>query len=134
MPKKTGPNKTGPKETRPTETGPKKTVRSQGARAEPGASRAPGRETASGTGPHLGSIPSGPRTVAASYFKNACLQLIEEVHQTREEIIVTRYGRPVARLVALDAETPALFGHLAGSVTLHGDLVAPIDEGWNAAE
>ena len=45
---------------------------------------------------------------------------------------MTKYGRPVARLVACDESTLPLFGHLAGSVTVHGDIVGPVDEAWDA--
>jgi prevent-host-death family protein len=70
--------------------------------------------------------------VPATAFKDSCLQLIERVQQTREEIVVTKHGRPVAKLVAFDEDTPRLFGHLAGSITIHGDIVAPLGEAWDA--
>ena len=69
--------------------------------------------------------------VPASAFKNSCLQLIDRVRQTREEIVVTKYGRPVAKLVAFEDGATQLFGHLAGSVTIHGDVVAPVEVEWN---
>jgi len=72
------------------------------------------------------------REVSASAFKNSCLQLIDRVRQTREEIVVTKYGQPVAKLVAFEEGTAQLFGHLAGSVTIHGDVVAPVEAEWNA--
>lgn len=71
-------------------------------------------------------------TVPASEFKNSCLRLIDRVRQTREEIVVTRYGRPVAKLVAYEEGNAQIFGRLAGSVTLHGDIVAPIEVEWDA--
>ncbi len=72
------------------------------------------------------------REVPASAFKNSCLKLIDRVRQTREEIVVTKYGQPVAKLVAFEEGTPQLFGHLAGSVTIRGDIVAPVEIEWNA--
>jgi len=72
------------------------------------------------------------KEVPASAFKNSCLQLIDQVRQTREEIVVTRYGHPVAKLVAFEEGAAQLFGHLAGSVTIHGDVVAPVEVEWNA--
>ena len=71
------------------------------------------------------------REVPASAFKNSCLQLIDRVRQTREEIVVTRYGHPVARRVAFENGTAQLFGHLASSVTIHSDVVAPVEAEWN---
>jgi len=73
-----------------------------------------------------------PVEVPATSFKDTCLQLLDRVEQTREEIVVTKYGRPVAKLVAFDPTADHLFGHLAGSVTVHGDIVAPLDESWDA--
>lgn len=73
-----------------------------------------------------------PEQVPATEFKDSCLRLIERVQQTREEIVVTKHGRPVAKLVAFDKQKVPLFGYLAGSVTIHGDLIAPIDEEWDA--
>lgn len=72
------------------------------------------------------------RKVPASAFKNSCLQLIDRVRQTREEIVVTKYGQPVAKLVAFEEGTAKIFGHLAGSVTIRGDVVAPVEVEWNA--
>lgn len=73
-----------------------------------------------------------PEEVPATTFKDSCLQLIERVQQTREEIVVTRHGRPVAKLVAFDEDTPRVFGHLAGSITIQGDIVGPLGEAWDA--
>jgi len=70
--------------------------------------------------------------VAASVFKDSCLKLLDRVGQTREEIVVTKYGRPVAKLVAFEEGRVPLFGHLAGSVTFHGDVVAPLNVEWDA--
>jgi prevent-host-death family protein len=72
--------------------------------------------------------------VTATAFKDSCLQLIDRVQQTREEIVVTKHGRPVAKLVAFEQGKAPLFGYLAGSVTIHGDIVAPLDEKWDAEE
>jgi prevent-host-death family protein len=72
------------------------------------------------------------KEVPASTFKDSCLRLIERVRQTREEIVVTRYGRPVAKLVPFEEGTAHLFGHLVGSVTIHADVVAPVGVEWDA--
>ena len=61
-----------------------------------------------------GTQRKSPKEVPASTFKNSCLQLIDRVGQTREEIVVTKYGRPVAKLVAFD-EGKATAAHSAAS-------------------
>ena len=70
-------------------------------------------------------------TIGAGEFKAKCLRLLDEVERNREELIITKRGRPVARLVPVRPER-ALFGAMAGSVTHCGDLVAPVDDQWEA--
>ena len=41
------------------------------------------------------------RTVAAGAFKQGCLALLDEVAEGNLEIVVTKRGRPVAKLVPL---------------------------------
>lgn len=71
------------------------------------------------------------RTVPASEFKARCLAMLDEVAATGEEIVVTKRGRPVARVTAA-AAPPSL----RGSVTYHvsdEELIEPIEIEWNAA-
>lgn len=76
-------------------------------------------------------VPEG--WVSAAEFKANCLNLIEQVRQGRGEVVVTRYGRPVARLVPFEADAiPPILGHLAGGLLSYGDLVSPVDEAWEA--
>lgn len=81
------------------------------------------------TGHYDVTMKSSRRTVPASRFKARCLALLDEVSAHRETLVVTKRGRPVARVVAVDAERSR---SLRGSVTYHGDLVAPIGESWEA--
>jgi antitoxin (DNA-binding transcriptional repressor) of toxin-antitoxin stability system len=57
---------------------------------------------------------------------------MDEVQETHGEIIITKRGKPVARLVPVSDETPPLFGSMKGTVKILGDVVAPIDEEWDA--
>jgi prevent-host-death family protein len=70
--------------------------------------------------------------VPAGDFKTHCLQLIEQVRQERGEVVITRYGRPVAKLVPFEELPVSMVGYLAGSVTAYGDLISPIEEEWDA--
>ncbi|HEX8829816.1 MAG TPA: type II toxin-antitoxin system Phd/YefM family antitoxin [Longimicrobium sp.] len=70
--------------------------------------------------------------VTAADFKTHCLRLIDEVMQSRNEVVVTRYGKPVAMLVPYSEAPVFLFGHLSGSVAEHGDLISPTGEAWDA--
>jgi prevent-host-death family protein len=72
--------------------------------------------------------------VPASEVKNAWHEFVDRVGRGREEVVVTRYGRPVMKLSPADEapEGPGIFGFLAGTVTVHGDLTAPTGEVWEA--
>ena len=52
--------------------------------------------------------------IAAGEFKAKCLHLLDEVQRTRKEIVVTKRGRPVARVLPAEHQPPAIFG-LAGN-------------------
>ena len=68
--------------------------------------------------------------VQASTFKATCLALLDEVEATHGTIIVTKRGRPVAKLVPVSAPQPTM-----GSVTLlapdDADYLST-DEAWDA--
>jgi prevent-host-death family protein len=78
--------------------------------------------------------PAAVREVTASELKNAWHLYLDQVGQAHEEIVVTRYGKPVAKLVPYEAEEgePGIFGTLAGTVTVHGDIIEPTGEEWEA--
>lgn len=70
--------------------------------------------------------------VSATDFKTHCLELIDRIQRTRGEVVVTRYGKPVARLVPVEREGPSAVGCLRGGVLDMGDLVAATGERWDA--
>jgi prevent-host-death family protein len=70
------------------------------------------------------------RTISASRFKAQCLAMLDEVAATGEEIVVTKRGRAVVRVLA--ATEP---DSLRGSVTFHAtdeQLIEPVDIDWRA--
>jgi prevent-host-death family protein len=69
------------------------------------------------------------RTIGAGEFKTRCLALLDEIAEKREELVVTKRGRPVARVVPMEEPSRAKF---EGSLTFDGDIVAPLDADWNA--
>jgi prevent-host-death family protein len=71
----------------------------------------------------------GAKTVAAAAFKAHCLRLLDEVARTRRALVVTKRGRPVARVVPLEPDLPL---SLEGSVSYGGDIVRPTGEVWDA--
>jgi len=72
--------------------------------------------------------------VSSSDMKNSWREFLERVSQARQEVVVTRYGRPIAKLTPYEGPgaSGGIFGSLAGSVTIHGDLLAPLGEDWHA--
>ena len=72
--------------------------------------------------------------IPAGEFKARCLELMDEVRDRHVEIVITKHGKPVARLVPLEQKPPSIFGYLRGTVTYHGDIVAPTGEVWEAED
>lgn len=64
----------------------------------------------------------------AGEFKAKCLQLMDEVEKSKQEIVITKYGKPVAKLVPYTAERKPICGSLKGQLTFIGDIVSPVDE------
>ena len=77
-------------------------------------------------------VPPGARVVKASEFKAKCLQLMDEVAASGEEIIITKRGRPVSRLAPYRERPKSLFGIDRGRIEILGDIVAPLEEEWEA--
>lgn len=72
-------------------------------------------------------------TIGAGDFKAKCLQLLDDVAAHREPLVITKRGKPVAKLVPMPPDSE-LFGALAGSVLDETDIVSPIDSKWDAAK
>ena len=71
--------------------------------------------------------------IPAGEFKAKCLQLMDEVKSLHVEIIITKFGKPVAKLVPMQELSPrSLFGCLKGSVKRADDLIAPTGASWDA--
>lgn len=68
--------------------------------------------------------------VKAGVFKDTCLQLLDDVRDRRLEVVITKHGTPVARLVPLDDRAPSPFGFMRGTVLEYGDIVSPDFEPW----
>ena len=75
------------------------------------------------------------KTMPAGEFKARCLRVMEEVKKYRTPVVITKKGRPVAKLVPLDAPATDVFGCMAGSARIVGDIEAPVVPAgaWSAA-
>jgi prevent-host-death family protein len=73
--------------------------------------------------------------IGAGEFKAKCLALLDQVQKTRQEIVVTKRGKAVAKLVPVDEEKPQIWGRMKGTIEILGDIVSPIeDAGWDEVE
>jgi prevent-host-death family protein len=71
--------------------------------------------------------------VGAAEFKARCLELVDRVAATGNAIIITRRGKPVARLTPVTSKRRrSLVGALKGHVRITGDIIAPVDVPWDA--
>jgi prevent-host-death family protein len=66
-----------------------------------------------------------PKTVGAADLKQRCLQILDEL--PREGLVITKRGKPVARLLPVPRSTLDLFGLLKGKLHIHGDIVDTSD-------
>ena len=73
------------------------------------------------------------RTIPAGEFKNRCLALMDEVAETGEEILITKHGKPVSRLVPVRERKP-LLGMFRDQIRITGDIISPVvpAEDWEA--
>lgn len=73
--------------------------------------------------------------IKAAEFKAKCLELMDRVAESHEEIVITKRGKPIAKLVPVEQKPwRPLFGSMAGTVETLGDIISPLDVKWEANE
>lgn len=65
------------------------------------------------------------KTMPAAKFKAQCLSIMDQVRSTREAVLITKKGRPVAKLVPADSEPRDIFGCLRDVMKIVGDIESP---------
>jgi len=65
------------------------------------------------------------KTVPAGEFKVHCLAIMDEVQAKRQSVVITKRGKPVAKLVPVESEKDEIFGFLKGKGKVLGDVVSP---------
>jgi prevent-host-death family protein len=73
-------------------------------------------------------------TIQAGNFKAKCLQLMDEVNEKHINIIITKHGKPVAKLIPYEEHKSESFGCLKNTATIKQDIVGPIDVSWEAED
>ena len=62
------------------------------------------------------------RKIGAARFKEQCLALLDEVGP--DGIIITKHGKPVAKLIPIRADSASLIGALEGKIKIKGDILS----------
>jgi prevent-host-death family protein len=65
------------------------------------------------------------KKMAAGSFKTNCLAVMDEVRAKHETVVITKHGKPVAKLVPVNTETDEIYNFLAGKGTVEGDVIPP---------
>jgi prevent-host-death family protein len=65
------------------------------------------------------------KKMAAGVFKANCLAVMDDVQAKRETVVITKHGKPVAKLVPINMDKDEIFGFLAGKGAVTGDIVSP---------
>jgi prevent-host-death family protein len=70
------------------------------------------------------------RRIGAAQFKEGCLQLLDEL--PAEGVIITKRGKPVARLLPFERSGLSLIGVLKGKIRVRGDITST-GASWDAS-
>ena len=69
------------------------------------------------------------KQIAAAKFKEQCLSLLDEVDP--DGIVITKRGKPVAKLIPFASDSASLIGSLKGKLEITGEILSTgLD--WNA--
>jgi prevent-host-death family protein len=80
-----------------------------------------------------GGRASDTDVIAVSEFKTRCLEILEGLRNTGHELVVTKHGSPIARVVPVTTPRRALRGLMKGEMEIVGDIVqADFSNDWEA--
>lgn len=65
------------------------------------------------------------KKMAAGSFKTNCLAVMDEVQARHETVVITKHGKPVAKLVPVNTDTDEIYDFLAGRGVVNGDIISP---------
>jgi len=68
------------------------------------------------------------KTIPAGQFKARCLAIMDEVQAKRQAVVITKRGKPVAKLVPVEKQKDDIFGFMKGkgTVEIKGDIISPV--------
>jgi prevent-host-death family protein len=62
------------------------------------------------------------KQINASKFKEQCLGLLDNLDP--EGIVITKHGKPVARLIPASSDCAGLIGSMKGKIRVHGNILS----------
>ena len=65
------------------------------------------------------------KKMAAGQFKAHCLAVLDEVQAKKETVLITKHGKPIAKLVPASADADDIYGFMAGKIAIKGDIISP---------
>jgi antitoxin (DNA-binding transcriptional repressor) of toxin-antitoxin stability system len=65
------------------------------------------------------------KRMSVRLFGKHCLAVIDEAQAKRETIVITKRGKPIAKLVPLGKETDDIFGFFVGKGAITGNVISP---------
>ena len=76
------------------------------------------------------------QTMGISQFKSHALKILDQVAKTKEIIIITKRGKPLAQIIpyrnSISNHTP---GKLSDALVFENDIVSPLgEEMWDACK
>ena len=66
------------------------------------------------------------KQMPAGVFKARCLAVMDEVKRKRESVLITKHGKPVAKLVPAGETDNGIYNFFAGKGEIVGDVVSPV--------
>lgn len=73
--------------------------------------------------------------ISIADFEADCLRLLDQVVRQRRSIVITKEDKPIAKLMPMEEEVMDIFGRMAGTATICGDIIGPVeDAGWTGDE
>jgi prevent-host-death family protein len=69
------------------------------------------------------------KQIGAAQFKQQCLSILD--HLGQEGLVITKHGRPVAKIIPIGADSAALIGSLKGKLEIKGNILST-GEHWDA--
>ncbi len=70
--------------------------------------------------------------ISAANFRTNCFKILDEVDKKHKEVVITKRGKPIAKLVHYDTDTLSdpLLGTLPNVGCTVSDLTAPFEDEW----